>query len=530
MGAKELIIEGKTALGIELGSTRIKGVLIDYQGNVLAVGIHDWENSFIDNIWTYSLAEIHAGVRDCYSSLRKIVEETYGVTLKKIGSIGVSAMMHGYMALDKEGRQIAPFQTWRNTNTQQAADELTELFDFNIPLRWTVAHLYQRILDGEKHVEKLDYVSTLSGYIHWKLTGERVIGVGDAAGMFPIDSDTIDYDAGMKEKFDDLIRPYGYSWKLEDIFPKVLAAGENAGYLTEEGAAFLDETGNLESGIMMCPPEGDAGTGMTATNSVAPRTGNVSAGTSVFAMVVLEKALSKAYDAIDLVTTPAGDLVAMVHCNNCTSDLNAWVNLFKEFAQNFGVEDVDMDQLYGTLYNKALEGDKDCGGLLAYNYFSGEHITGFEEGRPLFVRKPDSNFNLANFMRVHLYTALGALKTGLDILMKEEDVKVDKMLGHGGLFKTEGVGQKIMAAAVNAPVSVMKTAGEGGAWGMAILAAYMLDKAEDETLDTYLSDKVFAGEEGTTIAPDEKDVEGFDEFIKQYQKGLALERVAIDVM
>lgn len=365
MGAKELIIEGKTALGIELGSTRIKGVLIDYQGNVLAVGIHDWENSFIDNIWTYSLAEIHAGVRDCYNSLRKIVEETYGVTLKKIGSIGVSAMMHGYMALDKEGRQIAPFQTWRNTNTQQAADELTELFDFNIPLRWTVAHLYQRILDGEKHVENLDYVSTLSGYIHWKLTGERVIGVGDAAGMFPIDSDTIDYDAGMKEKFDDLVRPYGYSWKLEDIFPKVLAAGENAGYLTEEGAAFLDETGNLESGIMMCPPEGDAGTGMTATNSVAPRTGNVSVGTSTFAMIVLEKQLSKVYREIDMVTTPTGFPCAMSHANNGTSDLNAWIGIFGEFAKLMGME-ASPGELFQKLYTKSLEGDPDCGGLLAY--------------------------------------------------------------------------------------------------------------------------------------------------------------------
>ena len=529
MGAKELIIEGKTALGIELGSTRIKGVLIDYQGNVLAVGIHDWENSFIDNIWTYSLAEIHAGVRDCYNSLRKIVEETYGVTLKKIGSIGVSAMMHGYMALDKEGRQIAPFQTWRNTNTQQAADELTELFDFNIPLRWTVAHLYQRILDGEKHVEKLDYVSTLSGYIHWKLTGERVIGVGDAAGMFPIDSDTIDYDAGMKEKFDDLIRPYGYSWKLEDIFPKVLAAGENAGYLTEEGAAFLDETGNLESGIMMCPPEGDAGTGMTATNSVAPRTGNVSAGTSVFAMVVLEKALEKVHEEIDMVTTPAGDAVAMVHCNNCTSDLNAWVNIFKEFAEAFGMK-VDMNDLFGTLYNKALEGDADCGGLMSYNFFAGEPVVGLDEGRPLFVRMPDSKFNLANFMRANLYASLEVLKVGMDILLKEEKVVVDEILGHGGLFKTKGVGQSILAAALDTPVSVMETAGEGGAWGIALLASYMNNKAEDEALDDYLDAKVFAGQKGTKMDPDPKDVEGYNTFIERFKKTLPIMKAATETM
>ena len=529
MGAKELIIEGKTALGIELGSTRIKGVLIDYQGNVLAVGIHDWENSFIDNIWTYSLAEIHAGVRDCYNSLRKIVEETYGVTLKKIGSIGVSAMMHGYMALDKEGRQIAPFQTWRNTNTQQAADELTELFDFNIPLRWTVAHLYQRILDGEKHVEKLDYVSTLSGYIHWKLTGERVIGVGDAAGMFPIDSDTIDYDAGMKEKFDDLIRPYGYSWKLEDIFPKVLAAGENAGYLTEEGAAFLDETGNLESGIMMCPPEGDAGTGMTATNSVAPRTGNVSAGTSVFAMVVLEKALSAVHEELDLVTTPSGDAVAMVHCNNCTSDLNAWIGLFKEFSEMFGMN-IDMNDIYGKLYNNAMTGDKDCGGLLAFNLFSGEPVIGLNEGRPMFARKPDAKMNLANFMRTHLYASLATLKIGCDILFKEEKVKVDTLYGHGGLFKTKGVGQSILAAAMDAPVAVMETAGEGGPWGMAVLAAYMVNRSEGEALEDYLSGKVFHGEKGTVMQPDPADVKGFDEYIASYKAAIKAQKDMVEAL
>ena len=527
MGAKELIIEGKTALGIELGSTRIKGVLIDYQGNVLAVGIHDWENSFIDNIWTYSLAEIHAGVRDCYNSLRKIVEETYGVTLKKIGSIGVSAMMHGYMALDKEGRQIAPFQTWRNTNTQQAADELTELFDFNIPLRWTVAHLYQRILDGEKHVEKLDYVSTLSGYIHWKLTGKKVLGVGEASGMFPIDMNTKTYNATMVEKFNEKVAEKGYSWKLEEIFPEVLSAGDAAGVLTEEGAKLLDTTGTLEAGVPVCPPEGDAGTGMTATNSIAKRTGNVSAGTSVFAMVVLEKELSKVYKEIDMVTTPTGSPVAMVHCNNCTSDLNAWVGLFKEFAEAFGIE-VDMNKLFGTLYNKALEGEKDCGGLLAYNYFSGEHITGFEAGRPLFARTPDSKLSLANFMRVHLYTALGALKTGLDILLKEENVKLDKILGHGGLFKTKGVGQKIMAGAVGVPVSVMETAGEGGAWGIALLASYMVNKAENETLDDYLNNKVFAGNAGSEMEPDAEDVKGFDTFIERYKKGLPIERAAVE--
>lgn len=380
MDKKEMIIRGKTALGIELGSTRIKGVLIDLQGNVLAVGIHDWENSFIDNIWTYSLEEIHAGVRKCYSSLRKAVEDAYGVVPETYGAIGVSAMMHGYMALDKDGNQIAPFQTWRNTNTQQAADELTELFDFNIPLRWSVAHLYQRILDGEEHVKALDYVGTLSAYIHWKLTGKKVIGIGDASGMFPIDSDTRTYDASMVEKFNRLVEPHGYSWKLEDIFPKVLVAGENAGELTEEGAAFLDESGSLKAGIMLCPPEGDAGTGMTATNSVAPRTGNVSAGTSTFAMIVLEKKLRKVYREIDMVTTPTGFPCAMSHANNGTSDLNAWVGLFGEFAELMGIQ-TSTRELFEKLYTESLKGDPICGGLLAYGYYSGENITMLNEGR-----------------------------------------------------------------------------------------------------------------------------------------------------
>jgi sugar (pentulose or hexulose) kinase len=376
-------------------------------------------------------------------------------------------------------------------------------------------------------VADIDFQTTLEGYIHWKLTGEKVIGVGEASGMFPIDIDTKNYNARMIDQFDELVAPKNFSWKLGDILPKVLLAGENAGVLTEEGAKLLDVTGQLKAGIPFCPPEGDAGTGMVATNSIAKRTGNVSAGTSVFAMIVLEKELSKAYEEIDLVTTPTGNLVAMVHCNNCTSDLNAWVGLFKEFAEAFGVE-VDMNKLFATLYNKALEGDLDCGGLLAYNYFSGEHITGFEEGRPLFVRSAESKFNLANFMRVHLFTSLGALKTGLDLLLKEEGVKVDEMLGHGGLFKTKGVGQKIMAAAIDAPVSVMETAAEGGAWGIAVLASYMINKDENETLDDYLTNKVFAGQIGTKINPDSKDVEGFNEFIKRYTSGLAIERTAID--
>lgn len=529
MDRKQLIINGETALGIELGSTRIKGVLVDYVGNVLAVGIYDWENSFIDNIWTYSLEEIHTGVRGCYSSLRETVEKEYGVTLKKIGSIGVSAMMHGYMALDKDGKQVAPFQTWRNTNTQEAADQLTELFQFNIPLRWTIAHLYQRILDGEQHVKNLDYVSTLSGYIHLKLTGERVIGIGDAAGMFPIDSDIQSYNKDMIEQFNTLIQPYEEPWQVEDIFPRVLVAGEMAGTLTEEGAAFLDESGNLEAGIPFCPPEGDAGTGMAATNSVAPRTGNVSAGTSTFAMIVLENQLSKLYREIDMVTTPTGFPCAMSHANNGTSDLNAWVNLFGEFANLMGIQ-ATQGELFEKLYRKSLEGDADCDGLLAYGYYSGENITMINEGRLAFLRTADSNLNLANFMKVHLYTSLGAVKMGLDILMKDEKVKVDRITGHGGFFKTKGVGQKYLAAAVNAPVTVMDTASEGGAWGIALLAAYLADKRSGEKLEDYLENRIFKELSGETIEPDSKDVEGFEVFMEHYKAGLSVEKSAIQAM
>ncbi|WP_238858939.1 MULTISPECIES: FGGY-family carbohydrate kinase [unclassified Clostridium] len=524
---KNAIINGKTVLGIELGSTRIKAVLIDENNTPIASGSHDWENKYVNNIWTYGLDDIWTGVQDSYKKMAEDVKEKYGVTIETIGAIGFSAMMHGYMVFNKEGELLVPFRTWRNTITEKASEELTKLFNYHIPQRWSIAHLYQAILNGEEHVADIDFQTTLEGYIHWKLTGEKVIGVGEASGMFPIDIDTKNYNARMIDQFDELVAPKNFSWKLGDILPKVLLAGENAGVLTEEGAKLLDVTGQLKAGIPFCPPEGDAGTGMVATNSIAKRTGNVSAGTSVFAMIVLEKELLKAYEEIDLVTTPTGNLVAMVHCNNCTSDLNAWVGLFKEFAEAFGVE-VDMNKLFATLYNKALEGDSDCGGLLAYNYFSGEHITGFEEGRPLFVRSAESKFNLANFMRVHLFTSLGALKTGLDLLLKEEGVKVDEMLGHGGLFKTKGVGQKIMAAAIDAPVSVMETAAEGGAWGIAVLASYMINKDENETLDDYLTNKVFAGQIGTKIDPDSKDVEGFNEFIKRYTSGLAIERTAID--
>ncbi|WP_069998283.1 xylulokinase [Cellulosilyticum sp. I15G10I2] len=524
---KSAIISGKTALGIELGSTRIKSVLVGEDNTPIASGSHEWENSYVNNIWTYSLEDIWKGIQDSYQKMAKDVKQQYGITLETIGAIGFSAMMHGYMVFDKEDALLVPFRTWRNTITEKASEELTKLFNHNIPQRWSIAHLYQAILNGEEHVADISFQTTLEGYVHWKLTGEKVIGVGEGSGMFPVDIATKNYNTNMIEQFNELIASYNFSWKIEDLLPKILVAGENAGFLTEEGAKLLDVTGSLKPGIPLCPPEGDAGTGMVATNSIAQRTGNVSAGTSVFAMIVLEKDLSKPYEEIDLVTTPTGNLVAMVHCNNCTSDLNAWVNLFKEFSEAMGAE-VNMDKLFATLYNKALEGDADCGGLLAYNYFSGEHITHFEEGRPLFVRSSESKFNLANFMRVHLFTALGALKTGLDILLKEEGVKVDEILGHGGLFRTKGVGQKIMAAAIDAPVSVMETADEGGAWGIALLASYMLNKSENETLEDYLTQQVFAGKVGTKVEPDAKDVEGFEAFMKRYTEGLAIERAAVD--
>lgn len=524
---KNAIISGNTALGIELGSTRIKAVLVNEKNEPIASGSHEWENQLVNNIWTYSEEAIWTGIQESYQDMVRDVKEKYGVPVKTIGAIGFSAMMHGYMPFDEEDRLLVPFRTWRNTMTEEASKELTELFQYPIPQRWSIAHLYQAILKKEEHVSRIRFMTTLEGYVHWKLTGEKVLGVGEVAGMFPFDRKTKNYDEKCMDLFDQLTEPYGFPWKIRDILPKCLLAGECAGRLTEEGAKLLDVTGELEAGIPLCPPEGDAGTGMTATNSVAERTGNVSAGTSVFAMVVLEKELKKVHPEIDLVTTPTGSLVAMVHCNNCTSDLNAWVNLFREFAQAFGVE-ADMNQLFGTLYNKALEGDADCGGLLAYNYFSGEHITGFEEGRPLFVRTPESHFNLANFMRVHLFTALGALKTGMDILLKEEGVKLDKIMGHGGLFKTKGVGQKIMAGAIDTPVSVMETAGEGGAWGIAILASYMKNKKDGQTLEAYLDEEVFAGQKGEEIQPDPEDVKGFDQFMERYAAGLAIERAAVD--
>lgn len=524
---KNAIQNGKTVLGIELGSTRIKAVLIGEDNAPVASGSHDWENGYVNNIWTYSIEDIWKGVQDSYARMAEDVKQQYGVTLKTVGAIGFSAMMHGYMAFDKDGKLLVPFRTWRNNITEQASEKLTELFQYHIPQRWSIAHLYQAILNQEAHVADISFQTTLAGYIHWKLTGKKVLGVGEASGVFPIDLKTKSYNKHMIDQFNELTAPKNLPWKLEDILPEVLLAGDNAGVLTEEGAKLLDISGELQPGIPLCPPEGDAGTGMVATNSVAKRTGNVSAGTSVFAMIVLEKDLSKVYPEIDLVTTPTGNLVAMAHSNNCTSDLNAWVGLFDEFARAMGIK-VDANTLYGTLFNMALQGEPDCGGLLSYGYLSGEHITGFEEGRPLFVRSSESKLNLANFMRVNLYTALGALKIGLDILLKQEGVKLEEILGHGGLFKTKDVGQKIMAAAIDVPVSVMETAGEGGAWGIALLASYMINKSEKQTLEEYLNEKVFAGKLGTKISPDPKDVEGFEAFMKRYRQGLAIERAAVE--
>ncbi len=525
--AQNSIESGKTVLGIEFGSTRIKAVLIGEDHTSIALGSYEWENRYENGMWTYRLEDIWTGLQESYRNLSKEVLEKYNTPLKTISAIGFSAMMHGYLAFDQDGNLLVPFRTWRNTTTGQAAEQLTELFQFNIPQRWSIAHLYQAILNQEAHVKDISHLTTLAGYVHWKLTGQKVLGVGEASGMFPIDSNTNNYDEGMIEQFNERLGAENIAWKIQDILPKVLVAGDAAGVLSEEGARLLDPTGQLLPGIPLCPPEGDAGTGMVATNSVAERTGNVSAGTSVFAMIVLEKALSKLYPEIDMVTTPTGKPVAMVHCNTCTSDLNAWVDLFQEFTKALGVE-MSESKLYEMLYQKALAGDADGGGLLAYNYFSGEPITHLEEGRPLFVRTTESHFTLSNFMRVHLFSALGTLKIGLDILFEQERVKIDKILGHGGFFKTKEVGQKIMAAAMNVPVSVMETAGEGGAWGIALLATYMLRKATNETLEAYLSNKVFAGESGTAIAPDQKDVNGFTAFMERYKKGLMIERAAVD--
>ena len=523
------VLSGGTALGIELGSTRIKAVLIGPDHAPLASGACSWENRLENGLWTYHLDDVWQGIQTAFSQLAAQVRARCGVPLSRPGALGVSAMMHGYLPFDRQGRQLAAFRTWRNTNTAQAAEALTDCLGFNIPQRWSAAHLYQAVLDNEPHVAQLDFLTTLAGYVHWQLTGEKVLGVGDASGMFPIDPVTGDYDQTMLDRFDGLLQAHGHSFTLRQALPKVLPAGAAAGRLTAAGARLLDPTGTLEPGVPCCPPEGDAGTGMAATNSVAPRTGNVSAGTSVFAMVVLERPLSRVYPEIDMVATPAGAPAAMVHCNTCTSDLDAWVSLLGETAAAAGAP-LDTSALYTLLYRKALEGEADCGGLTACNYYSGEPVTGLSGGCPLLVRRPDSRLTLANLMRAHLYAAMATLKLGMDILTGPEQVALDRLTGHGGLFKVEGVAQRLMAGALDVPVAVMETAGEGGPWGMALLAAYAVNRAPGETLADYLSLRVFSNVQAHCTAPLPEDRAGFAAFLERYRAALAVERAAVSAL
>ncbi len=522
---KNYVINGREVLGIELGSTRIKAVLIDENCNPVATGSHTWENRFENGFWTYHMDDVWSGIQDAYLKLNEQVYKKYGTKIKKLSAIGFSAMMHGYLPFDENGNQLAAFRTWRNTTTEKASAELTQLFEFNIPQRWSISHLYQAILNRESHVEYLAYLTTLAGYVHWKLTGEKVIGIGEASGMFPIDSETNDFNSEMLDKFSQTDAAKQYRWNIKDVLPKVLSAGKSAGRLTAEGALLIDPSGLLEPGVLMCPPEGDAGTGMAATNSISVKTGNVSAGTSIFAMVVLQKQLSRVYEEIDMVTTPTGKPVAMVHCNNCCTDLDYWVNVFCEFAAAAG-SNLSKPQIYDLLYNEALKGDADCGGIVNYNYFSGEPVAHVQEGRPLFVRTQNSSFNLANFIRAQIYSAMATLKIGMDILEKE-NVKIDCLMGHGGLFKTEYVGQRLMAGAMNTPVSVMETAGEGGAWGIAVLAAYAADSCK-KTLEDYLNDKVFSNYKSKTVQPDEKDVSGFNQYMELFRAGLSVQKSAAE--
>ncbi|MCC8182502.1 MAG: FGGY-family carbohydrate kinase [Clostridiales bacterium] len=521
-----ILEEGRAVLGIELGSTRIKGVLIGPDHAPIASGDYGWENRYENGVWTYHMEDVWTGLQSCYASLAEDVRSRYGVTLRRLSGVGFSAMMHGYLPFDQAGELLVPFRTWRNTITGPAAAELTELLNFNIPQRWSVAHLYQAILNGEAHVNDIATLTTLAGYVHWKLTGRKVLGVGEASGMFPIDSETGTYDKEMLDKFQSAAAAHGWTGSLEAILPQVLMAGEDAGVLTPEGAALLDPTGTLEPGCPAAPPEGDAGTGMAATNSVTPRTGNVSAGTSIFSMVVLERRLSQVHEEIDMVTTPTGQPVAMVHCNNCTNEINAWAGVFRGFLEALG-QQADMNQIYSAMFRSAALGAPDCGGLVLYNYLSGEPVTGFAEGRPLLCRRPEDRLDFPNFMRAQLSSAVATLKLGMDILAGEQ-VKIDRLYGHGGYFKTPEVGQRILAAALGTPVSVMETAGEGGAWGMALLAAYRVNRAQGETLDRYLADRVFAGQTGVTLAPTPADQEGFQTFIRQYQAGLGAERAAVE--
>lgn len=525
----DMLESGRTSLGVEFGSTRIKAVLIGADCQVLASGEYSWENRLENGVWTYPLSEVWQGLQASYAQLKAQVQSEYGVTLKTVGSIGISAMMHGYLPFDGEGNQLTEFRTWRNTITAQAAAELTKVFSFNIPQRWSIAHLYQAILNQESHIKDISFLTTLAGYVHWLLTGEKVLGVGEASGMFPIDSSTGNYDISMCEKFSRLAAEHGFTTPLLQILPRVLTAGEAAGVLTESGAKLIDPSGDLSAGIPLCPPEGDAGTGMVATNSIAPCTGNVSAGTSIFAMAVLEKPLAGVYKEIDMVTTPVGAPVAMVHCNTCTSDLDAWVRLFSELLSASG-NPMQKGALYDMLYNAALSADTECGNLLSYNYYSGEPVTDAADGRPLFVRTAESRFTLPNFMCNLIFSTLATLRIGMDILFEKEQITLTRLYGHGGLFKTPVVGQQLAAAALHTPVAVMKTAGEGGAWGIALLAAYLREKSENESLAQYLNNRVFANDDGTCLSPNAEDIARFEHFLARYKNGLPVEKLAAEVL
>ena len=519
----------KTILGIELGSTRIKGVLIDENHNVIASGSHGWENDLENGVWTYKLEDAVAGVQACFADLKQDAEAKFGKPLNTVAAIGISGMMHGYLVFDKDGKQIAPFRTWRNTITGPAARELTELFQFNIPQRWSIAHLYQAILNGEEHVKDIATLTTLSGYIHHLLTGQWTMGIDEASGMFPYDEEAVDFDARRVAQFDDLVAPYGFPWKLREILPQVMPAGAVAGVLTEEGAKLLDVSGTLQAGIPMCPPEGDAGTGMVATGAVHPRTGSISAGTSGFSLQVLERPLKHYYPEIDVVSTPAGKTVAMAHTNTCSSEIDTWVGLIADAARVMGWE-LNMNALYTKLFRLALEGAPDCDGIVAFNYFAGEPLTATETGRPMNVRLPDSKMTLPNFMRAQLNGAIATLVIGMQMLRDEEQVESDMLLGHGGFFKTPGVGQQILADALNVPITAMETAGEGGPWGMALLAAYMVRKAEGETMEDYLKTRVFANAKSTCVNPDPEGVAGFQAYLKRYKAALHAEKAAAQMI
>ncbi len=526
MDNKKIIVSGQAILGIELGTTRIKAVIIDERGKSLAGGEYAWQNDYIDGVWTYSLEKVKAGLAAAYRDLKQNVLSQYGVKPVSFKAIGVSAMMHGYLVFDEVGKQLAPFKTWRNNFTEAASSQLVELFNYPIPQRWSVAHFYHCVLNGAEHVSKIAYMTTLAGYVHELLTGQKVLGICDASGMFPIDINTKDYNQAMIDALEAKLAANGIPLKMRTVLPKVLVAGSRAGTLTASGAKLLDGAGDLQAGIALCPPEGDAGTGMVATNSVKKRTGNVSAGTSLFAMLVLERELSKTYREIDLITTPAGDLVAMAHANNCTGNLDTWMNLFNELLTSFKVE-VGKDELYKTLYGKALEVTGDVDSVMAYGYISGEHMTGFSEGRPLLVRKPDAPFDLARFMRANLFSTLGALKIGLDILFKDEGVKLDKLYGHGGFFKTPDIGQIMMSCATGGDVAISENAAEGGAWGIALLAAFMAN-AQYDKLDVFLEREIFVDSNEKVLRASDSQMQDFAAFMKVYKACLPIERAAVE--